>query len=209
METKQDSLSLKIIYWVTQISFWLFVVAGLIMIGIAFGLIFNLFSNDLNLHVGLPVAFDLTETGKLQLLNKSIPVTFEEAYGKIGFSELPTMVGRIYGIFILLVIGIFFYIFQAFRRIILNVYKGLIFKIGNFKLLRNMAYGLLAFWAMIVVYSLLQHFMIAQHLTFESLSYAGSMEFHTEVVFVALILLVLSHIFMHGIKLKEDNELTI
>jgi hypothetical protein len=209
METRQHSLSLKVIYWVTQISFWLFAAVGLLMVGIAFGLLFNLFNSDLNLHVGLPVAFDLTETGKLQLLNKSIPVTFEEAYGKIGFSELPAVASRIYGIFILLVIGIFFYIFKTFRRFIINVYKGLVFEMDNFKLLRNMAYGLLIFWIFIVIYSVLQNFMIAQHLNFESLEYAGSMQFHFEVVFVALILLVLSHIFMYGAKLKEDNELTI
>ena len=209
METNQNSLSLKIIYWITQISFWIFVAAGLLMLGIAFGLIFNLINDDLNLHVVLPVSFALVDKGNLELLGRSIDVSFVEPYGKVHFTELPASVGRAYGLFILLVIGTFFYIFNAFRRFIVNVYKGMIFDIGNFRLLRNMAYGLLVFWIIIVFYSVLQNFMIAQHLTFDSLEYAGSMEFHTEVVFVALILLVLSHIFMQGIKLKEDNELTI
>lgn len=202
-------MSLKIIYWVTQISFWIFVIAGLLMVGIAFGMIFNLLNDGLNLHVGLPVAFDLLESGQLQLPGHNIDVNFVEAYGKVRFTELPVAIGRVYGVFILLVIGIFFYIFKAFRRFIIHVYEGVIFDTGNFRLLRNMAYGLLIFWVVIVFYSVLQNFMIAQHLTFDSLEYAGSMEFHMEVVFVALILLVLSHIFMYGIKLKQDNELTI
>ena len=209
METQQKHLSIKIIFWGTQVAFWLFVLAGVLMVGIAFGLIFNLLNNDLNLHVGLPVAFDAVEHGNLQLLSKTIPVEFKDAYGKVAFAELPAFIGRIYGFFILVVIGIFFYIFKMFRRFISNVYEGKVFEQQNFKLLNLMGYGLFIFWGIIIAYSISQNFMIAQHLKFESLIYSGDMEFHMEVVFVGVLLIMLSHIFRYGTKLREDNELTI
>ncbi|MCF8364706.1 MAG: DUF2975 domain-containing protein [Bacteroidales bacterium] len=209
METSKRHLSISVIYWITNISFWIFVAASLLAVAIAIGLFFNLFGDDLNLHVGLPVSFDLLETGKLQLQNSSIDVKFVEAYGNIGFSELPSFVGKIYGVFMLVVIGIFFYIFKIFRTFVQNVYKGEYFETSNFLLLRKAGYGVLIFWLIILIYSILQYFILAQNLAFDSLELSGSIEFHGEVVFVALFLLMLSQIFLQGAKLQEDNQLTI
>ncbi len=209
METNRKHFSIKLIYWITQVAFWLFVIAGLLIIGIGFGLIFNLFNTDLNLHVGLPVAFDAVEQGNLQMMSKSIGVEFKEAYGKIGFNELPAFIGRIYGIFMLIVAGIFFYIFKVFRQFISNVYYGKVFENQNFRLLNQMGYGLLIFWVIIFAYSVSQNFLIARHLTFETLQYAGNLQLNFEVAFAGLIIIMLSHIFSYGAKLREDNELTI
>lgn len=209
METKQSYLSIKIIYWVTQITFWIFVAGGAIMTFIGLGMLFNLINHDLHLHIGLPVAFDLAETGKLRLLSHSVDIRFMDAYGKITFSELPSLIGRVYGLFILGLVGITFFMFYTFRKFIMNVYHGIVFSRENFRLLRIIAYALLVFWVFIVIYSIAQNFIIAQHLHFDSLIYAGSMQFHMEVVVVALLLLMLSHIFMHGTELKEERELTI
>lgn len=209
METGKRHLSISVIYWITNITFWIFVVAAILAIIIAFGLFFDYFGDDSNLKVGLPVSFDVLEQGKLMLLNHSVDVKFVEAYGKIAFSELPPILGKIYGVFMIVVMGLFFYIFKLFKNFIRNVYDGAYFETSNFLLLRKMAYGILVFWIAIVVYSVLQNFIIAHHLAFDSIAISGSMEFHGEVVFVALFLLMLSQIFVMGAKLQEDNQLTI
>lgn len=209
METSKRHLSISVIYWITNITFWFFVAASLFGVVIATGLFFDFLGDDLNLHVGLPVSFDLLETGKLQLRHSAIDVTFAEAYGKIGFSELPSFLGKIYGVFMLVVIGIFFYIFKIFKSFVQNVYQGEYFETSNFLLLRKAGYGILIFWLIIVIYSVLQYFILAHHLAFNSLELSGSIEFHGEVVFVALFLLMLSQIFLQGARLQEDNQLTI
>ncbi len=209
METRKRHLSISVIYWITNITFWIFVFAAILSVGLAVGLYFSLFGSDLNLHVGLPVGFDLLEQGKLQLLDRSIEVSFVEAYGKIQFSELPPLIGKIYGVFMLVVIAVFFYIFRLFRAFIQNVYRGEIFETTNFLLLQKIGYGVLILWGIMVVYSVLQYFLIAKHLAFESLVLSGSTEFHGGIVFIALFLLMLSQVFLHGARLQEDNQLTI
>jgi len=209
MEIRKRHLSISVIYWLTNIAFWLFVFTAILGSALAICLFFNVFTDNMNLHAGLPVSFDLIEHGKLQLFNREIDVEFVEAYGKIKFSELVPFIGKIYGVFLILVIGIFFYIFKTFRTFIENVYHGAFFETSNFLLLRKIAYSIMVFWGIIVIYSALQNFIIAQHLAFDNLVLSGSIEVHGEVVFIALFLLMLSQIFLQGAKLQEDNQLTI
>lgn len=209
METQNRHFSISIIYWVTQVVFWLFVAAAILGTGIALGILFNLIGDDLNLRVGLPAAFDITQQGTLHVFNQDYAVTFGEAYGKIGFSEIPAVLGKTYAVFMIVVMGIFFFILNFFRKFTGNVYRGVIFETHNIMLLKKISYGLVIFWVVVLVYSVFQNFFIAHNLLFEGIELSGNMQFHLEIVFVAIFLWMLSHIFLYGTRLREDNELTI
>ena len=103
METIKRPTSIKIIYWITNITFWIFVVVAVLGTALVTALLFDAFSDDLQLHVGMPVGINIIEHGTLDLdiSSKYIDVQFTEMYGKIHFIDTPIFSERIYALFIL------------------------------------------------------------------------------------------------------------
>jgi hypothetical protein len=209
MNTIKTHTSIRMIYWVTQILFWIFSIAALFGAFMGILILFNAFGNDLNLHVGLPTSFNIIEEGSLTIGTTQTNVKILEANGKINFIETPTQLRIIYGIFMIMVLSITFFLFYTFRKFISNVYKGNAFARSNIHLLKRISYGLLIFWGLIVSYTITQHFLVAHHLQFNTVEISGNMKFYPFVLLIALFLWVLSHIFMHGSQLEEESNLTI
>jgi hypothetical protein len=178
-----------------------------VIIGIA--ILLNVFGDDLNLHVGLPTSFNVIEEGQISLGSINTNVRILEAKGKINLIETPYQLRLVYGIFMIFILAITFYLFFMFRKFVTHVYKGAVFVKSNIQLLKRISYGLLAFWGFIVVYNLTQHFLIAKHLEFKTIEMTSNLEFYPFVLIIALFLWVLSHIFMHGSDLEEEANLTI
>jgi len=60
-----------------------------------------------------------------------------------------------------------------------------------------------------IIYSRLFYYFIAKHIEFEHLVISGEFNNHGIILIVALLLWVLSHIFMMGVKLQEEQDLTV
>ena len=208
MEANKNPLSIKVIYWVTNIIFWLFTVVSVLAVAVAIALMFNLFGNT-QLHTGIPVAVDILEQGKLEINNTITNVKFVEMYGKLHFIDTPAFLGRIYSIFIFIILGLFFFILLTFRRFINNVYKGIYFEINNIALLKRISYTLIGVWAFTVFYAYFQYYYIVKHLEFSSVKISGDIQTYPVILLFALFIWVLSHIFMKGCKLQEENNFTI
>jgi len=212
METLKKPLSIKVIYWITNITFWIYVVVSILAIALSVVFLFNLLpDNNLQLHVGMPVAVNILEKGTLDLniASNYMDVQFKEMYGKIHFIDTPASVAKVYSIFILTITGAFFYIFLIFRRFINNVYDGKYFDIDNIALLKRISYALVGVWIFTAVYSYFQYFFIAINLKFETITTTGDVQTYPLILLGALFIWVLSHIFQKGVELKYDNELTI
>lgn len=209
MNTLKSHASIHIIYWITNVLFWVFSAAALFGIIMAIAILFNSFGNDLNLHVGLPTSFNVIEKGQLSIGESHTYVRLIEASGKINFVETPPQLRIIYSIFMFLIVGISYYLFLMFKRFVKNVYKGIAFNKSNIQLLKKISYGIVIFWVMLTTYTLIQYFIIARHLQFNSIEMSGNIEFYPWILIVALFLWVLSHIFMHGSQLEEEANLTI
>lgn len=204
----QKPISVKIIYWMTNVIFWIYAIASLFAIFFAGALIIGLL-NKTQLHVGMPIAMDLSEIGLLEYNGQSVDVEFVEMYGKIHFIDAPSEVTRVFGIFMLLALTLGLYIFMTFKKFITNVYHGEYFDRSNILLLKRISYALIAGWLFAVFYAMFQKFYFLKHLTFESIHVSGEYQTFNGVLIAALLLWVLSHIFQKGVELERENKLTI
>lgn len=206
---KKKPLSIRTIYWITQIIFWMIAVIG------AATVVFNVlvytpfFGDDLQLHAQLPVKVNFLEKGILSKGNCEHQVELVESTGKIHFINTPMFIARPYGTVMLIAILFIFYLFFTFRKFIINVYKDKIFEYSNVELLRQLAYGLLAFWIFAIIYSRLAYRFIKHRLEFQQIEIMEDYRNFAGILLLALFTWVLSHIFSRGVKLKEEQELTI
>jgi Protein of unknown function (DUF2975) len=208
MEKQNKALSIKIIYWVTNISFWLFVASFGAAVIFSILLLFGL-NSDVQLHVGIPVGQDILEQGRLALNNTIVNVEFVEMYGKLHFIDTPLFIGRLYAIFILSIMGAFLFIFHTFRRFINNIYRGDYFDLFNISLLKRIAYTLMGIWAFSVFYAYFQYYYLIKNIEFENIKPSGDIDTSPFYLVVALFIWVLSHVFMKGCELQEENNYTI
>lgn len=210
MEKISQSLSIKIIYWFTNILFWLFTLTGIVVIFFGVGMIIG-FLDEMKLSIGIPVAADVLEKGSLNLdfYNKSIPVKFVETFGNLQFVDPPLIIGRIYGVFTIIIVLLVFIIMWEFRLFIGNIYKGKYFDYFNINHLKRISYTLLGIWVFSAIYSYFLYFFIIKNLNFETLNFTMKVETYPSILMVALFIWVLSHIFMKGLELENENELTI
>ncbi len=200
--------SLKIIYWVTNIIFWIISAISVLGVILSLGLIFELFP-PIQLHVGIPVQMEVLEIGKLEVKNISADVQFVEMTGKVHIMDTPKEIGKIYGFFIIIILLLFYYMMMTFRTFINNVYKGMYFDRKNIMLLKRIAYGLIGVWIFTVSYAYFQYYYLVKNMTFESIKSMGEVQTFGNILSVALFVWVLSHIFQKGVELKNENELTI
>lgn len=207
MEHKKPT-SVKLIYWITQVIFWLYTAAGFFAIFFAIALIFN-FIHDLKLNVGIPVGMDIVESGTLEFGDQSTAVQLKEMVGKIQFESAPLLIQRIYGFFIFIVLSLTYYLMMTFRVFITQVYQGHYFDRKNILLLKRISYGLLAIWMVTVFYGYFQYFFIVNNLKFDSIVSNGNVETYPVILLFALFIWVLSHIFSKGVEIKSEQELTI
>jgi len=208
MNTQQATFSIKLIYWLTNIFFWLFNLMGILVFVLVIGMAFGLFSN-LQLRVGAPIAIDVLEKGTINLNNTIINAEFSEMYGKIFFIDTPVFIGRLYSIFLFIILGLGIFISFTFKKFIKNIYNGLFFDVKNISLLKRISYAIIIGWFFSFFFSYFQYFYEMKNINFETVKLNGDIQTYPLVLFVALFLWVLSHIFIKGAKLQEENNFTI
>lgn len=209
MEKRKNPLSIRVIYWLTQVLFWLFVVVFFASIGFAIALQFEVLGDSLQIHTELPTEVDYTEKGTVNIFGSLQEIEFVEATGKIHFINTDPKLGKWFSGLLVGVISISLYIFLMFKRFIGNVYRGFIFERFNIRMLKNISYGLVAFWFFMILYSRLFHYFIAKQIEFQHIEVSGNMNSYGVLLFVALFLWVLSHIFMLGVTLQKEQDLTV
>ena len=210
MENIKKPLSIKVIYWITNITFWIYMamtVLAFFLVGAL--LLFEL--DDLQLHVGMPVNVDIIEKGTLDLnmLSSLASVQLVEMTGKVHLINTPPEVGKIYALFIFSIVLLFLYIFLIFRRFIGNVYDGIYFDLKNISLLKRISYALIFVWIFTAFYGYFQYFFLVINMNFETIEFTSNVKTYPLILLVALFIWVLSHIFMKGCEIKEESELTV
>lgn len=209
MKTSKTPLSINVIYWITQIVF------GLILVVCAGAIVFNVllftdfFGNDLQLHTRFPVKVNILEEGYLYLNNTNIKVELVEAVTQIHFFNTPMFLARWIGTALMLTIFFIMYIMFSFRRFIINVKKHLIFTEDNIQHLKNIAYAILGLWIFTIVYMRIMYQSVAKHVEFKHVEILNDYPNFAGLLMAALFIWVLSHIFMTGVKLQEEQNLTV
>lgn len=210
MENIKKPLSIKVIYWITNITFWIYIATTVLALFLVGALLFFEL-DDLQLHVGMPVEVDIIEKGTLDLdiLSSLANVQLVEMTGKVHFINTPPEVGRIYALFIFSVVLLFLYMFLIFKRFIGNVYNGIYFEIKNISLLKRISYALVLVWVFTAFYGYFQYFFLVNNMNFDTVNFTSSVQTYPFIMLIALFIWVLSHIFMKGSELNKESKLTV
>lgn len=209
MKSIKQPFSIKVIYWLTQVVFWIFVVVFFASVGISIALFTGMLGDDLQLHTGLPVEVNYTESGELKIGGLSQKVEYVEAIGKIHYINTSPEIANWFAGILLGVVSIGLYIFIMIKRFIGNVYRGFVFERFNIRMLKNIAYGLVIFWTFENIYIRVYYYAVAKNIKFEHLEITGQFNNYSFILIVALFLWMLSHIFMRGVHLQEEQQLTV
>ena len=208
MEELKKPRSIKVIYWMTKITFWIFAAMSVLLFALATVLLFEVI-DETQLHIGVPIGINVLEQGEAVINHQVLKVEFKEMYGKLHFIDCPAFIGKTYSYFIFIITSVSLYIFITFKNFITNVYQGQYFERKNILLLKRIAYALLGVWLFTVFYGYFQYFYLVQNLEFTSITITDKVETYPVILLVALFTWVLSHVFIKGVELKNENELTI
>jgi len=209
MKTKKAPLSIRIMLWLTNIS------VGLLMLIAIFSILINILlhtgfiGDDIQLHTQFPVKVDFEEIGTLIMNDQTINVKLVDAYTKIHFIDTPVFIAKKVAIVLSLVVLGVLYIMVLFRKFIKNVKNGLTFKISNVKILKKISYSIVVFWFFTEVYMHIYYYYIATRVEFENIKFSTDVDNYSGILLLALVIWVLAHIFIKGLEIQEENDLTI
>jgi hypothetical protein len=102
-----------------------------------------------------------------------------------------------------------FYILWTFRQFVAQVRKGKIFTIDNILSLQNISYVLVGFWVYVIVVRRLTYYYLKPAIDIENVEFVSDFNNYPWMLLAALFLWVLSHIFLRGLRLQEDQDLTV
>lgn len=206
---KKTPLSIRIIYILTSIVYYFTIIVSSFGVLFAIGLLLGLFGENLNLHTQMPFEASIKEVGTTMYLGQEIQVQLVEATGKFHYIDTPSIVARTNAIPMFFIFPLMFFVVFLFHRFIRNVSEGRIFDAEIFYYLRKLSYVLAGMWLFTVVYFQLLQRVILREMKFESLEFSSGGGWYSGLIIAALFTWVLSHIFLKGLELKEENELTI
>jgi DUF2975 family protein len=202
-------LSIRILYWLTNIVFVLMILLTSIVFITNLIFLTDLFTEDIQLRIQMPVPFEVVENGKMNLINSTETVRIEEAYGKLYLVDTPFFITKIVAriLFVMLLLGLF--MMWRFKQLMTNLKNGLFFVKENVLGIKQIAYGLLTLWISTRVYMEIINHLFVKHLEFESII-VGSHRFDVDfIIQLALGLWVMAHVFGKGIELRDYKDLTI
>lgn len=201
-------LSIRILYWLSNIVFWLMILIATVVFVI--NLIF-LTDVDVNfqLRVQMPFPIEVVEDGKMYLADGVQTVRIEEAYGKLYLVDTPFFITKIVAriLFVVLMLGLF--MTWRFKQLITNLKNGLFFVIENVLSIKQIAYGMLALWVTTRLYMEIVNRLLVKVVEFDSVIIGTQRADYDFMLQLALVLWVMAHVFGKGIELRDYKDLTI
>jgi len=209
MNKYKASLSIRIIFVINEIIFWLLTLVAAAAIVFAIIIWCGGFKEDMQLHVNLPVEFSSKETGLFMRGNSPVEVELVELTGSLYLIDTPHDLSSLFAIAMAIIMGIMFYMLFTFRVFMHNVRRGVIFDLVNIRQLKIISIGLFVTWILAKLYAYLMWLLVAKRLNFGTIEFSNDQRGFILLLFCSLFLWVLSHIFLWGVKLQEENSLTI
>lgn len=206
---KKAPISVRIFYYLTQIVFWLLILVTAAVFVLNILTETRVIGDEFQLRVQLPITFDVNETGSVNLYGSSNEIRIEEATGQMHVVDTPLRFSKIVLRFLFVVVLLVLFMTWKFKRFITNIKHGEIFTIENINNLKHLAYGLLALWLVMRVYLALMYYLMVDRLDFSTISMNYELIDDSSLLIGALLLWVLAHVFMKGVEMKEEQELTI
>ncbi len=202
-------LSIRIIYILTSIIYYLTALISVLGTLLAFAILFGLLQNGLQLHVDMPVEMNFEEVGYAYFKGEKVEIEIVETIGKVHFIDTNPKLARRLAIPLLIVFPYLFWLVFLFHRFIRNVREGRTFAIRNIQLLRMLGYGLIGLWLIMVIYMQIFQYTIVSKFSFDMIEITDNERWYGGILLGGIFTLVLAHVFLKGRELEEENKLTI
>jgi len=209
MKNKKTPLSFQVIYWIMNIITGLFALVCLGVIVFYVLLWTDVFGNDLQLHIDMPGQVNFVNAGTMEYEGGRVAIELVEASTRIHFVNTPVSLARNFTLVLMGVCAFMFYILWTFRQFVARVREGKIFTIDNILSLQNISYVLVGFWVYVIVVRRLTYYYLKPGINIDNVEFVSEFDNYPWMLLGALFLWVLSHIFLRGLRLKEEQELTI
>ena len=209
MENKKTPMSFHVIYWIVTIMTGLFAFVCIAAIVFYVMLWTDFFGNDLQLHVDLPGQVNFYSAGTMPYAGGLIEVELVEATAKLHFINTPIPIARQFALIIIGVCAMFFYIMFTVQRVVATVRSGEVFTINNILRLQNISYVLVGLWFYTIIYRRVVYHYVSSRIEIENVEVVGDFNYYPWMLMIALFIWVLSHILIRGLKLREEQDLTI
>jgi len=209
MEKTKRPLSIRIIYWITEVIFWLMTTVSTFMIIGCIILMMGFKPPDLNLHVKAPFLFSMDGQGVIDTYKGELPIRLVNQSGQLHFINTPLSVARPIAGSIIVIMIIAVNLFWMFRKLIRNVYHGKYFDKRNINYLKYIAYWVLGLWLAMKIYFWIFYYIIEDRIIFEGITIHEQVNTHNYLLLISLFIWTLSHIFKKGLELDETQKLTV
>ncbi|MDF1548687.1 MAG: DUF2975 domain-containing protein [Bacteroidales bacterium] len=209
MEQKNHPLSIRIILFLTNLGLGLLALFLLVIVIVNIVLYTNMYNENIGISIPLPVEIDFLQTGKINIGDKISDFKFSDSKTELSIKNAPSTFTRSAAILALIVILFSAYLLSIFRNFILNVKRGKTFSMHNILLIKKLAYGLSFFWLFAQLYTILIDYFIVSHLEYEQIDIKYQLINYPEILILALFIWVIAHVFSTGLKLQEEQDLTV
>lgn len=209
MEQKNHPLSIRIILFLTNLGLGLLALFLLVIVIVNIILYTNLYNENIGISIPLPVEIDFLQTGKINIGDKISDFKFSDSKTELSIKNAPSTFTRSAAFLALIVIMFSAYLLSIFRNFILNVKRGKTFSMYNILLLKKLAYGLSFFWLFAQLYTIIIDYFIVSHLEYEQIDIKYQLINYPEILILALFIWVIAHVFSTGLKLQEEQDLTV
>ena len=212
MKTRKTPLSIRIIYWVINVTFYLYILVGIVFLIKAISVYAGYHAHSASMEISsFSIALKFLGVGHLHINNQIVQLKLAEASAKMSFANAPDSIVKIIETWNFMFCLFGAYLFWIGKKFIKNVKNGETFTARNINLLKRVSYVVLGLATLQLIFT-----EVIFHLYL-----AGSREFsHIQLVRVdtqhfiylllsALLIWVLAHIFIVGLKLQKENDLTI
>jgi hypothetical protein len=206
---KQQHFSIRLIDGITKVFFWFFAVVSTIFLVFIVLHLMGLTPEKLKLSVELPTSFSVMEEGSFATGDHVSTISISEATGKITFNRAPRLVSVGFSFYVLPLLAALLYILWLFKGFTSNVRLGNVFDPTNIKHLKRLAYVIAGTWFYLQLTVVVYNIFIVQRFVFSGVQFSYGSGSYVGLLFVALFVWVLTHIFQKGAEMEEENRLTV
>ncbi len=213
MKAKHTPTSINLLYWLSNFSLVMLSIALFVVIVVSI-LAYTKpgsFDKDLSYTIPFPVNVKYISSGTLLLNNQEIKVELVDATARLEIHNPPPLINKIVIISLICTFLFSGLLIVLFRKFIKNVKAGQVFSVENINLLKYLSYGLVIVWVFQAIIIPIFHIyiVIANQLEFKDQSISVNIFHNSSTLVIALVIWMLAHIFLHGVRLQQEKDLTI
>ncbi len=210
MKNRKAHFSIRLIYNLSRVLFWIFAVMSTIIVVTA--LILHLFvipAEGYTLSAEIPTSFNVQGKGLLTFSDSSTDISIYRASGTIVFHNPPRSISLAIFLGLIPLILVIAYSLWILKTFTYNVKMGDVFEIANIRHLKRIAYILFGIWVYLKVVIVLFNSFVVPKIVFDGLEFVFTSGSMLKLLALSLFIWVLSHIFQKGVEIAEENKLTV